>query len=148
LIFDGDGKSFRLFPGHLPVSLLPSASPQHTSKHFSESCVDNSDIDSKLSVLTFQRLIIFPSLELETTTIPQSAYKMQLTFACGEFWLNGKVMDTIIMKDFSSFRHNLKYKMTLLSLLSGIHGLKPVGTGTGPAKFKNLGTDQDRKIPR
>ena len=47
------------------------------------------------------------------TTISLSAYKMQLTFACGEFWLNGKVMDTIIMKDFPSFRHNLKYKMTL-----------------------------------
>ena len=53
-------------------------------------------------------------------------------------------MDTIIMKNFPSFRHNLKYKMTLLALLSGIHGLKPVGTG--PAQFRNLGPDQDRKI--
>ncbi len=46
-------------PGHLPVSLLPSASPQHTSKHFSESCVDNSDMDSKLSVLTLKDSFLF-----------------------------------------------------------------------------------------
>ena len=71
---------------------------------------------------------------------------MQLTFACGEFWLNSKVMDTIIMKDFPSFRHNLKYKMTLLSLLSGIHRPNPVGTGPGAAKFRNLEPDQYRKI--
>ena len=46
---------------------------------------------------------------------------MQLTFACGEFRLNSKVVDTVIMKDFPSFGHNLKYNVTPFILVLSLY---------------------------